>query len=47
MYAQIKQPGWRPYFELEPTDHPLSLEYRKGIIPERVKEIMAGQLRGV
>ncbi len=29
----------RPYIELEPTDHPLSIEQRKGITIERVKEI--------
>jgi hypothetical protein len=44
MYAHIQKPGWRPLFELEPTDHPLSLEYRNGISPQRVKEIMLGRL---
>lgn len=45
MYAHIQKPGLRPKFELEPTDHPLALEYHKGITPERVKEIMLGRLR--
>lgn len=36
----------RPHLELEPTGHPLSQEYHKGIAPERVKEIMMGRLRG-
>lgn len=36
--------GIRPYIELEPTDHPLSIEQREGITLERVakmKEIVA------
>lgn len=45
MYAHIKEPGWRPHFRLELTDHPLSQEYHKGITPERVKEIMMARLR--
>jgi hypothetical protein len=36
----------RLHFRLEQTDHPLSLEYHKGITPERVKEIMVERLRG-
>jgi len=44
MYAHIQEPGSRPIFELEPTDHPLSQEYHHGITPERVKEIMMGRL---
>jgi hypothetical protein len=40
MYARIQEPGQRPHFELELTDHPLSQEYDKGIAPERVKDIM-------
>lgn len=31
--------GERPYIELEPTDHALSVEQRNGIMLERVKEI--------
>lgn len=45
MYACIQDPGQRPTFRLEPTDHPLSQEYHHGISPERVKEIMMGRLR--
>jgi len=43
MHAHIEKLGWRPNFELEPTDHPLSQEYHKGITPERLKEIMSDQ----
>jgi hypothetical protein len=46
MYAHIQEPGQRPHFRLELTDHPLSLEYHHGISPERVKEIMMGRLGG-
>jgi hypothetical protein len=46
MYARIQEPGSRPIFELEPTDHPLSQEHRQGITAERVKEIMASRLKG-
>lgn len=47
MYAHIQRPGWRPVFELEASDHPLSQEYHSGITPLRVKEIMTHQLRGL
>jgi hypothetical protein len=30
----------RPYIELEPTDHPLSIEQREGITLERVQQIL-------
>jgi hypothetical protein len=43
MYARIEKLEWRPNFELEPTDHPLSQQYHKGITPERVKQIMSEQ----
>ena len=46
MYAHIQEPGMRPHFFLELTDHPLSQEYHNGITPERVKEIMLGRLGG-
>lgn len=46
MYARQQEPGQRPIFELELTDHPLSQEYHHGITPERVKEIMLGRLGG-
>lgn len=47
MTAYIGEPGDRPSFELEPTDHPLSREYHHGITAERVKEIMTKHLREV
>jgi hypothetical protein len=31
--------GERPFIELEPTDHPLAVEQRTGITPERVQWI--------
>ncbi|OCA90466.1 hypothetical protein A8F94_00820 [Bacillus sp. FJAT-27225] len=31
--------GIRPYIELEPTDHPLAVEFRNGMTIERVQEI--------
>ena len=46
MYAHIQEPGWRPTFELEESEHPLSQEYHRGITPERVKEIMMSRLPG-
>jgi hypothetical protein len=45
MYAHIQEPGLRPFFRLELTDHALSQEYHHGITPERVKEIMLGRVR--
>jgi hypothetical protein len=47
MYAHIREPGLRPTFELEPTDHPLAQEYYNGISPARVKEIMMDRLADV
>ncbi|HJU94263.1 MAG TPA: DUF2199 domain-containing protein [Pyrinomonadaceae bacterium] len=44
MQAHIQEPGTRPIFELERTDHPLSQEYHHGVTPERVREIMMHQL---
>jgi hypothetical protein len=44
MHAHIQEPGMRPHFELEPSDHPLSQEFHHGITPERVKEIMLNRL---
>jgi len=46
MYAHIQEPDWRPKFELERTDHPLSQEYHNGITAERVREIMMSRLPG-
>lgn len=45
MYAHIREPGERPNFELEASDHLLAQQYHKGITPERVKEIMMARLR--
>ncbi|HUB52978.1 MAG TPA: DUF2199 domain-containing protein [Terracidiphilus sp.] len=39
MRAHIQEPGNRPHFELEPSDHPLVQEFQHGIMPERVREI--------
>jgi hypothetical protein len=44
MYARIQAPDERPHFELEPTDHPLALEFHQGMSPERVREIMLARL---
>lgn len=44
MYAHVQAPGEVPYFELEPTDHPLPKEQHQGIGPERVREIMMKQV---
>jgi hypothetical protein len=35
----LRDDGMRPYIELEPTDHPLAVEQREGISPERVAEL--------
>ena len=39
MHAHIQEPGIRPKFELDPSDHPLAQEFHHGITPERLKEI--------
>jgi hypothetical protein len=39
MITVIQEPGTRPQFQLERSDHPLALEFYGGITPERVKEI--------
>ena len=44
MYAHIQEPGMRPHFRLERSDHLLSQEYHHGISPERVKEITLSSL---
>lgn len=44
MYSRIQRVDWRPEFEMELTDHPLSREFHHGITPERVKEIMLRRL---
>jgi hypothetical protein len=38
--------GIRPYIELEPTDHPLAVEQRSGMLVDRVAEIYAYSARG-
>lgn len=47
MYAHTREPGERPTFEVEPTEHSLSQEYYQGITAERVKEIMMRRLKEV
>ena len=47
MMAYLGDPGDRPSFDLEPTDHLLSQEFHHGITPQRVKEIMTKHLREV
>ena len=37
--AHLRDEGFRPLIELEPTDHPLAIEQRQGISVERVAEI--------
>ncbi|MEU1529355.1 DUF2199 domain-containing protein [Streptomyces fagopyri] len=37
--AHTRPVGKRPFIELEPTDHPLSVEQRTGITQDRVREI--------
>ncbi|RDU35639.1 DUF2199 domain-containing protein [Neobacillus piezotolerans] len=37
--THFRPDGIRPFIELEPTDHPLAVEFREGITLERVKEI--------
>jgi hypothetical protein len=44
MYLHTQEVGIRPNFALEPTDHPLSLEFHKGITPERLRLIMMNAL---
>jgi hypothetical protein len=38
-HVHTRPVGLRPTIELEPTDHPLAVEQRKGITRERVREI--------
>lgn len=37
--VHIRDHGTRPYIELEPTDHPLSVEQRHGVGTERVQAL--------
>jgi hypothetical protein len=36
---RVRRLDWRPFVELEPTNHPLALEQRHGITVQRVREI--------
>jgi len=47
MNVCVREPGQRPAFDLQPTDHPLAQEYYQGISAERVKEIMSRRLNDV
>ncbi|MGW7080034.1 DUF2199 domain-containing protein [Streptomyces sp. NPDC054866] len=38
-HVHTRQVGRRPFIELEPTDHPLSVEQRTGITMDRVRKI--------
>jgi hypothetical protein len=42
--AHLRDGGIRPFFELEETEHPLSVEYRQGISIERLQEIHEANL---
>ena len=44
--AHIQSPPFRPFIELEPTDHPLAVEQREGISQERLADIYAAYLHG-
>ncbi|WP_037465778.1 DUF2199 domain-containing protein [Shimazuella kribbensis] len=37
--VHMRRVGVRPFIELEPTEHPLSVEQRKGITMDRIKQI--------
>jgi hypothetical protein len=38
--VHVRDDGIRPFIELEPTDHPLAVEQRRGITMERIQEII-------
>ena len=42
--VHLRDGGLRPCIELEPTDHPLALEQKKGIPVERVAELYAAYM---
>jgi hypothetical protein len=42
--VSAKELEWRPFIELEPTDHPLAVEQRTGITVPRVIEIATGMM---
>src|SRR4051812_47603146 len=45
-HVHTREVGKRPRIELEPTDHPLSVEQRAGITLARVREIAQALLHG-
>jgi len=47
MHAHIQEPGTRPHFWIERSDHPLSLDFHRGITPERLKQLMIALLPAV
>ena len=44
MLSPDPAPGMRPFVEVEPSDHPLSIEQRDGITVARVRELVASFL---
>jgi hypothetical protein len=42
--VHLRNSGRRPFIELEPTNHPLAVEQRKGISLRRIEEIAAALL---
>ena len=40
LMAHLRDEKTRPFFVLEPTDHPLALEQRRGISSSRLQEIL-------
>ena len=44
MYAHMQPGNQRPWFELEPSPHPLAQEYKSGILPEKIRQIMMCRL---
>ncbi len=40
-HVHQREPGLRPWVELERTDHPLAIDQREGIEPVRLQEIIA------
>jgi hypothetical protein len=47
MYARVQGRDSRPHFWIERSDHPLSVEFHRGITPERLKELMITLLPAV
>lgn len=44
--VHLRDHGIRPYIELEQTDHPLAVEQREGISPDRVAELYELMVHG-